>query len=94
MELEDPDLLQNRPALQRAVVISAGVIANILLSVALAAYTAGSTGLTHPIFAPGVQVTSEPTVGTPAQAVRESADILFIIPTAHTHTHTHIYIYI
>ena len=45
IELDDPDLLQNRPPVQRAVVISAGVIANLVLTFSLAAYTAGTTGL-------------------------------------------------
>lgn len=31
-ELDDPDLLQNRPPLQRALVISGGVLANFLLT--------------------------------------------------------------
>lgn len=66
MELDDPDLLQNRPAFQRAVVISAGVIANIFLTWSLASYTACTTGLTHPTFAPGVQVTAAPAVDSPA----------------------------
>ena len=63
IEIDDPDLLQNRPAFQRSVVISAGVIANILLTWSLASYTASTTGLSHPIFAPGVQVTASPAVG-------------------------------
>jgi membrane-associated protease RseP (regulator of RpoE activity) len=32
---DDPDLLQNRSVLQRAVVISAGVIANVLFALAI-----------------------------------------------------------
>merc|ERR1711871_943920 len=67
VELDDPDLLQNRPAFQRAVVISAGVIANLLLSISLASFTASTTGLSHPIFASGVQVTAEPSPGSPAE---------------------------
>jgi hypothetical protein len=47
VELEDPDLLQNRPLYQRAVVISAGVIANILLTFLIATFTASSTGIAH-----------------------------------------------
>ena len=63
IEIDDPDLLQNRPAFQRSVVISAGVIANILLTWSLASYTASSTGLSHPIFAARVQVTASPAAG-------------------------------
>lgn len=77
IEIDDPDLLQNRPAFQRSVVISAGVIANILLTWSLASYTASTTGLSHPIFAPGVQVTASPAVDSPAlQAGLQYKDIV------------------
>lgn len=78
MELDDPDLLQNRPAFQRAVVISAGVIANIFLTWSLASYTACTTGLTHPTFAPGVQVTAAPAVGTKKKLLYSIHLIMFI----------------
>lgn len=77
IEIDDPDLLQNRPAFQRSVVISAGVIANILLTWSLASYTASSTGLSHPIFAAGVQVTASPAADSPAlQAGLQYKDIV------------------
>ena len=57
-ELDDPDLLQNRPPLQRAWVISAGVVANILLTFMLATGTAFSSGLGHPMYYNGVRVVS------------------------------------
>ena len=38
---EDPDLLENRPPLQRGLVISGGVLANILLSFLICTGVAG-----------------------------------------------------
>lgn len=61
-ELDDPDLLQNRPPLQRAWVISAGVLANILLTFLLATGTAWVSGLGHPMYNNGVMVTTTPDV--------------------------------
>jgi RIP metalloprotease RseP len=45
IEDTDPDLLQNRPWPQRAVVVSAGVIANILLTISLSSFVAASSGV-------------------------------------------------
>ena len=74
VELDDPDLLQNRPAFQRGIVISAGVVANILLAWSLASFTASTTGLSHPIFAPGVQVTGSPAAGIKASYTHFTLD--------------------
>ena len=57
-ELDDPDLLQNRPPLQRALVISGGVLANFLLTFLLATGTAVTVGLGQPIFEDGLLVTT------------------------------------
>eukprot|EP01041_Mallomonas_annulata_P003368 gene3369-6668_t len=65
-ELDDPDLLQNRPPLQRALVISAGVIANVLLTFILATGTSLTTGIAHPQFSPGILVTGTPDANSPA----------------------------
>jgi membrane-associated protease RseP (regulator of RpoE activity) len=43
--LDDPDLIQNRPPLQRAIVISAGVVANVLLSFLICTGVSLSTGI-------------------------------------------------
>ena len=67
-ELNDPDLLQNRPPLQRALVISAGVIANILLSVTLCTGVAFTSGISRPTYNNGVVVTTLTTSGSPAQS--------------------------
>jgi membrane-associated protease RseP (regulator of RpoE activity) len=53
---EDKDLLQNRPPLQQALVISAGVIANVLLSFSLLLGTVTTAGLPRPQFAEGPYV--------------------------------------
>ena len=65
-ELNDPDLLQNRPPLQRALVISAGVLANLLLTVILASGTAATSGISHQIFDKGILVTASPSTTSPA----------------------------
>lgn len=57
-ELDDPSLLQNRPALQRMFVISAGVMANILLTIGLSSYTAMAQGISTPIYDAGIRVVS------------------------------------
>ena len=44
-EKDDPDLLQNRPPIQRALVISAGVLANVRLTLILSIGTASTVGL-------------------------------------------------
>lgn len=53
---EDKDLLQNRPPLQQAIVISAGVIANIFLSFTLLLGSVATTGLPRPQFSEGPYV--------------------------------------
>lgn len=61
-ELDDPDLLQNRPAVQRAAVISAGVIANMILAFLLSSGTAATSGIGHPIYDDGIKITSTPSL--------------------------------
>lgn len=63
---EDPDLMQNRPPLQRAAVISAGVFANLLLTFGLQTIVAASYGIPHPVYNPGVIVTTTPDPNAPA----------------------------
>ena len=61
-ELDDPDLLQNRPAPQRAAVISAGVIANLVLAWLLSSGTAATSGIGHPVYDDGILITSTPSL--------------------------------
>lgn len=65
-EIDDPDLLQNRPPLQRALVISGGVLANFLLTFLLATGTAVTSGLGQPVFNDGVVVTTTASADAPA----------------------------
>lgn len=53
---DDPDLLQNRPAIQRAIVISAGVVFNMLLAFAAIFGSVTINGVLQPEIGPGVTV--------------------------------------
>ena len=57
-ENPDPNLLQNRPPLQRALVISGGVLANVLLTFLLSTGVALTNGLPRQVFNEGILVTS------------------------------------
>mmetsp|Transcript_12390 Transcript_12390/g.30365 ORF Transcript_12390/g.30365 Transcript_12390/m.30365 type:complete len:471 (-) Transcript_12390:64-1476(-) len=54
--IDDPNLLQNRPVGQRAIVISAGVIFNMILSFFAILVTVSNGGVLEPELLPGVQV--------------------------------------
>jgi membrane-associated protease RseP (regulator of RpoE activity) len=73
----DPNLLQNRPWIQRLIVLSGGVIFNILLSFLL--YLGQATvgyGLPKPTFAPGAMVTQEPYPALPSYGYLHPGDII------------------
>ncbi len=53
---EDPNLLRNRPVLDRAIVISAGVIANLIFAYFLLVAQIGTVGMPTLNFEPGVLV--------------------------------------
>jgi len=53
---DDPDLIQNRPAAQRALVISAGVIFNMILSYTAIFGSVTTIGISTPVMMPGVAV--------------------------------------
>ena len=55
-EADDPDLLENRSVLQRLVVVSAGVAANLLLATALMDRQALTVGIPEVTVLPGVEV--------------------------------------
>ena len=55
-DFDDPDLIQNRPALQRALVISAGVIFNMILSYMAIFASVTTIGISTPVVNPGVAV--------------------------------------
>ncbi|MGK7920786.1 MAG: RIP metalloprotease RseP [Trichodesmium sp.] len=53
---DDPDLLRNRPILDRAIVISAGVIANLIFAYFLLVAQVGIVGVAEFNYLPGVKV--------------------------------------
>ena len=55
---DDPDLLRNRPARDRALVVSAGVAANVAFALAILFAQVSTVGLVEQSYAPGVKVTS------------------------------------
>jgi membrane-associated protease RseP (regulator of RpoE activity) len=79
--LDDPDRLQNRPILDRAIVISAGVIANLIF--AYFVFVAQFTGAGIPSgfdFQPGVMVPQVVSQDSPAaQAGIKSGDIVLAV---------------
>ena len=68
----DPNLLRNRPVLDRAIVISAGVIANLVFAYLLLAFQVGAVGIPHLDYQPGVLV---PQVAPEASAAAVKAGI-------------------
>lgn len=78
---EDPDLLRNRPLLDRAIVISAGVIANLIFAYFLLVGQSATVGFQDFNYQPGVmvpEVISE--ANSPAQeAGIESGDVIVAI---------------
>ena len=73
----DVDLLQNRPWPDRALVLSAGVVFNFLLSFSLyfASLTVGP-GLTKTIIEEGVLVTTEPIENSPSYGILRKGDVI------------------
>jgi hypothetical protein len=73
----DPNLLQNRPWTERAVVLSMGVIFNLLLSFSIYFGTIGvGGGLPTPIFDSGVVVTAAPMPNGPSVGLLQQGDII------------------
>ena len=53
---DDPDLLRNRPVKDRAIVVSAGIVANCVFAFAILLAQVNTIGLTYAKYAPGVIV--------------------------------------
>eukprot|EP00286_Rhodomonas_abbreviata_P024469 CAMPEP_0181291856 /NCGR_PEP_ID=MMETSP1101-20121128/2194_1 /TAXON_ID=46948 /ORGANISM="Rhodomonas abbreviata, Strain Caron Lab Isolate" /LENGTH=420 /DNA_ID=CAMNT_0023396283 /DNA_START=271 /DNA_END=1534 /DNA_ORIENTATION=- len=53
---DDPDLIQNRPALQRALVISGGVVFNMILAWMALFGTVSTNGISNVVLNPGVVI--------------------------------------
>ena len=74
---DDPQLLQNRPWQERAVVLSGGVLFNFLLSFSIyfGLITAGA-GLPSPSYSPGALVSSTPSPNAAASGLLQSGDVV------------------
>ena len=70
--LDDPNLLRNRPILDRAIVISAGVIANLIFAYFLLVGQVGFVGVQELNYQPGVQV---PELSTEVSSAASKAGI-------------------
>lgn len=55
---DDPDLLRNRPTKDRAIVVSAGVAANVVFALSILLVQVNTVGLVTQTYAPGVRVTN------------------------------------
>jgi len=77
----DPNLLRNRPVLDRAIVISAGVIANLIFAYLLLVIQIGTVGAPQLNFEPGVLVPAVVTEQTSvaAQAGIKPGDIIISV---------------
>jgi RIP metalloprotease RseP len=78
---DDPNLLQNRPWTQRAVVLSMGVIFNLILSFTIYFGAIGpiGNGLPQPVFDSGVVVTAAPMKDGPAVGLLQKGDVIFSV---------------
>lgn len=79
---EDPDLLRNRPILDRAIVISAGVIANLIFAYFLLVTQAGTVGFQVGFdYQPGVKIPElVATADSPAaQAGIQNGDVVLAV---------------
>ncbi|NEQ24611.1 MAG: RIP metalloprotease RseP, partial [Microcoleus sp. SIO2G3] len=79
--LDDPDRLQNRPILDRAIVISAGVIANLVFAYLVFVVQFGAVGVPDGInYQPGVLIPQVLSAESPAaQAGIKSGDVVLAI---------------
>jgi membrane-associated protease RseP (regulator of RpoE activity) len=79
--LDDPNLLRNRPILDRAIVISAGVIANLIFAYFLLVGQAATVGFQEIAYEPGVLISQVVTEANSAatKAGIKSGDIVLAI---------------
>jgi membrane-associated protease RseP (regulator of RpoE activity) len=75
---DDPNLLQNRPWTQRAVVLSGGVIFNLILAYLIYFGQIGplGNGLPQPVFDNGVMVSQAPTRNGPSDGMLNKGDVI------------------
>lgn len=72
----DPNLLRNRPVMDRAIVISAGVIANLLFAYFVLVSQVGLIGIPTLDFAPGVKIAPVMADSPAAQAGLKDGDLV------------------
>jgi membrane-associated protease RseP (regulator of RpoE activity) len=65
-QFTDPDLLQNRSQLQRSFVISAGVLANVLLTFLLSTGASWTYGTSTPVYGDGIVISAVSEKESPA----------------------------
>lgn len=73
---DDPDLLRNRPAKDRALVISAGVIANVVFAMSTLLTQVSTVGLAEQIDQPGVLVPGVAAKSVAAEAGIKEGDVI------------------
>ena len=74
---DNPDLLQNRSWIQRAVVLSAGVFMNLVLAFSIYFGEIGfGSGIPQPVFEPGVVVTNTPFANSASMGILQKGDII------------------
>ena len=74
---DDPNLLQNRPWYERAIVLSGGVVFNLLLAfVCFLGEFAGGKGLPRPVFDVGAVVSQMPSKESPSFGVLNQGDVI------------------
>ncbi|MBP0000531.1 MAG: RIP metalloprotease RseP [Cyanobacteria bacterium SID2] len=78
---DDPNLLRNRPLLDRAIVISAGVIANLIFAYLVLVLQIGSTGVPEGFNTePGIEIPQVVSVESPAaRAGLQAGDVILSI---------------
>ena len=77
---DDPNLMKNRPVLDRAIVISAGVIANLIFAYLIFVVEFAGLGIPEQNLQPGIVVAEVMTVDSPAaQAGLENNDVVVAV---------------
>jgi membrane-associated protease RseP (regulator of RpoE activity) len=77
---DDPKLLQNRPWFERAVVLSGGIVFNLILAFAIYfGEISYGPGVPRPIFAPGALITSTPRPEAAASGLLRKGDVIVAV---------------